>query len=123
MVLSGGPINSCLSVAYTCGGHCDPWLQNKPWDVSGDHHRYEYRLVAASDGCDLIRRRLQPKITLGKGKPRHIATIEEPHRGCTAGLPISYTVGRRWGVTITRSDLKSEAIFGFLSPNYICDST
>ena len=36
----------------------------------------------------------------------------------TAGLPISYTMGRRWNAVITRSDFKSEAIFGFLSPNY-----
>ena len=41
----------------------------------------------------------------------------------TAGLPISYKVGRRWNADITRSDFKSEAIFGFLSPNYICHST
>ena len=36
----------------------------------------------------------------------------------TAGLPISYNLGRRWDVIITRSDFKSEAIFGFFSPKY-----
>ena len=36
----------------------------------------------------------------------------------TAGLPIRCTVGRRWGVIITRPAFKSEAILGFLSPNY-----
>ena len=41
----------------------------------------------------------------------------------TAGLPISLTWGRCWNTVITRSDFKSEAIFGFLSPNYIVKST
>ena len=36
----------------------------------------------------------------------------------TAGLPIRWTLGRRWDDFITRSDFKSETIFGFLSPNY-----
>ena len=36
----------------------------------------------------------------------------------TAGLPISRILGRRWDVFITRSDFRSEAIFGFLNPNY-----
>ena len=36
----------------------------------------------------------------------------------TAGLPISCTVGPRWEAVIIRSNFKSEAIFGFPSPNY-----
>ena len=36
----------------------------------------------------------------------------------TAGLPIRWTLGRRWDNVITRADFKSETIFGFLSPNY-----
>ena len=38
--------------------------------------------------------------------------------GLTAGLPMSYKLGPRWNAVITRPDFKSEAIFGFLSPNY-----
>ena len=41
----------------------------------------------------------------------------------TAGLPMSYKLGPRWNAVITRPDFKSEAIFGFLSPNYIGKST
>ena len=36
----------------------------------------------------------------------------------TAGLAIRWTLGRRWDNVITRSDFKSETIFGFLSPSY-----
>ena len=36
----------------------------------------------------------------------------------TAGLSVSYKFGLRWNAVITRSDFKSEAIFGFLSSNY-----
>ena len=36
----------------------------------------------------------------------------------TAGLSVSYKLGPRWNAVITRSDFESEAIFGFLSPNY-----
>ena len=36
----------------------------------------------------------------------------------TAGLPIRWTLGRRWDNVITRSNFKSEALLGFLSPNY-----
>ena len=36
----------------------------------------------------------------------------------TAGLPMSYKLGPRWNTIITRPDFKSDAIFGFLSPNY-----
>ena len=36
----------------------------------------------------------------------------------TAGLPFSCTLERPWEVVITRSDVKSETIFGFRSPNY-----
>ena len=36
----------------------------------------------------------------------------------TAGLPIRWTLGRRWDDVITGSDFKSETIFGFLSQNY-----
>ena len=35
-----------------------------------------------------------------------------------AGLPMSYKLGPRWDDVITWFDFKSEAIFGFLSPNY-----
>ena len=38
--------------------------------------------------------------------------------GSTPGLPMSYKLGPRWDGAITWSDFKSEAIFGFLSPNY-----
>ena len=41
----------------------------------------------------------------------------------TAGLPMSYKLGPRWNAVITRSDFNSEAIFGFLSPNYTGKST
>ena len=41
----------------------------------------------------------------------------------TAGLPISYKVGPLWNAVITRSDFKTEAIFGFPSPNYTCECT
>ena len=37
----------------------------------------------------------------------------------TAGLPISWTLGHRLDDVITRSDFKSETMFGFLSPNYM----
>ena len=37
---------------------------------------------------------------------------------CTAGVPISYTLGGRWNVVITRPDFNSKTNFGFLSPNY-----
>ena len=36
----------------------------------------------------------------------------------TAGLPMSYKLGPPWNAVIPRSDFKSEAIFGFISPNY-----
>ena len=36
----------------------------------------------------------------------------------TDGLLISLTLGPRWEAVMTRSYFKSEAIFGFLSPNY-----
>ena len=36
----------------------------------------------------------------------------------TAGLPMSYRLGPRWDDVITWSIFKSEAIFGFLSPDY-----
>ena len=36
----------------------------------------------------------------------------------TSGLPISWTLGCRWDIDITRSDLKSETIYRFFSPNY-----
>ena len=36
----------------------------------------------------------------------------------TTGLPMSYKLGPRSNAVITRPDFKSEAIFGFLSPNY-----
>ena len=36
----------------------------------------------------------------------------------TTELPVSYKLGPRLDVVITRSNFKSEAIFGFLSPNY-----
>ena len=36
----------------------------------------------------------------------------------TAGLPMSYKFGPRWNAVITRPDFESEAIFGFLGPNY-----
>ena len=42
----------------------------------------------------------------------------EESSSSTAGLPISYTVGPLWNAPIIRSDFKSEAIFGFPSPNY-----
>ena len=41
----------------------------------------------------------------------------------TAGLPMSYKLGPPWNAVITRSDFKSEAIFGFLSPNCTWKST
>ena len=41
----------------------------------------------------------------------------------TAGLPISSTLGPRWDGVITWSNFKSEAIFGFLSPNDTGKST
>ena len=41
----------------------------------------------------------------------------------TAGLPMSYKLGPRWDSAITWSNFKSEAIFGFLSPNYTWKST
>ena len=41
----------------------------------------------------------------------------------TAGLPMSYKLGSRWDSAIAWSDFKSEAIFGFLSPNYTWRST
>ena len=44
-------------------------------------------------------------------------------QNCTAGLPMSYKMGPRWNAVTTRSDFKSEAIFGFLSPNYTWKST
>ena len=37
----------------------------------------------------------------------------------TAGLPMSYKLGPRWNAVITKFDFKSEAIFGFLSRNYM----
>ena len=37
----------------------------------------------------------------------------------TAELPIRGSLGCRWDVVITRSNFKSETIFGFLSPNYM----
>ena len=36
----------------------------------------------------------------------------------TAELPFSCTLGSRWDVLMIRPDFKSEAIFGFLNPNY-----
>ena len=42
---------------------------------------------------------------------------------CTAGLSVSYKLGPRWDDVITWSDFKSEAIFGFLSPNYMGHDT
>ena len=41
----------------------------------------------------------------------------------TAGLPVSYKLGPRRSVVVTRSDFKSETIFGFLSPDYTGQST
>ena len=41
----------------------------------------------------------------------------------TAGLSVSYKLGPRWDDVITWSDFKSEAIFGFLSPNYMGHDT
>ena len=40
------------------------------------------------------------------------------HFTSTAGLPVSYKSGPPWGVAVTRSEFKSETIFGFLSPDY-----
>ena len=37
---------------------------------------------------------------------------------CTAGLPVSYKLGPRLSVIVTRSNFKSETIFGFLGPDY-----
>ena len=36
----------------------------------------------------------------------------------TAGFPIRWTFGRHWADVTTKSDFKSETIFGILSPNY-----
>ena len=41
----------------------------------------------------------------------------------TAGLSVSYKLGPRWDDVISWSDFKSEAIFGFLSPNYMGQCT
>ena len=35
-----------------------------------------------------------------------------------ARLPVSYKSGPHWGVVVTRSNFKSETIFGFLIPDY-----
>ena len=40
------------------------------------------------------------------------------HQSKLNGLPISCTLGPRLDAVITRSNFKSEAIFGFLSPKY-----
>ena len=60
-----------------------------------------------------------------KENDRHIKwTVRLDHIGVrcirnnTAGLSVSYKLGPRWDDVITWSDFKSEAIFGFLSPNY-----
>ena len=37
-------------------------------------------------------------------------------------LHVPWILGPRWEAVITRPDFKSDAIFGFLGPNYICDS-
>ena len=50
---------------------------------------------------------------------RRYATLPAPSEQSTAGLPISCTLGSCWDVVITRSNFKSEAIFRFLSPNYM----
>ena len=73
------------------------------WPVYAVH--LEFRLVATMKEANLFKR------------------LQSERKERTAGLPISYKVGRRWNAVIIRSDFKSEAIFGFLSPNYICDST
>ena len=44
--------------------------------------------------------------------------LVEKHKEYTAELPMSYKLGPRWDGAITWSDFKSDAIFGFLSPNY-----
>ena len=46
-----------------------------------------------------------------------------PTSSSTAGLPIRWTLGRCWDDVITRSDFKSETIFGFLSLNYMGQHT
>ena len=45
------------------------------------------------------------------------------HVGITVELPINWTLERLWNAVITRPDFKSEANFGFLSPNYTGKST
>ena len=46
------------------------WQENKPWDNRGKYCRCKYKLVAASDGHDLIQSRSQSKIVLSKDIPR-----------------------------------------------------
>ena len=48
---------------------------------------------------------------------RHICAVLISHKIPTAGLLISWTLGHRLDVIITKSNFKSEAIFGFLSSN------
>ena len=49
---------------------------------------------------------------------KHINFVSKKDGQITAGLPIKWTLERCWDNVITRSDFKSETIFGFLSPNY-----
>ena len=62
--------------------------------------------------------RYQPRVALsGILLPAHIWA--RSNSKVTAGLPIRWTLGPRREAVITRSNFKSDAIFGFLSPNYM----
>ena len=93
------------------------------------------------DGKDVVKHGKQEKMQARKEKEDRtvkVKTVKEKSKrraeeqeqynlwcaiSSTAGLLMSYKLGTHWNAVITRSDFKSEAIFGFLSQNYTGQST